>query len=79
LGGGLQSNLGSSDQFLLTNIKLSKFPTCKQHLCKFLNILVKEKIFSISIWDPTIHRIWPIKKPTQGKTVSCFVHYWKGH
>jgi hypothetical protein len=49
-----QPTLGSFGQFFLVNINLSKLPICTLHIFKFINILAKEKILSISIWDPTI-------------------------
>ncbi len=57
LDGDLQPILGSLSQFLLTNIKISKFSDCNLHLFKFARILAKEKIISVSIWDPTIPKI----------------------
>jgi hypothetical protein len=47
LEGGLQSNLGSFNQFLLININLLIFFDYKQHLLKFVNIPTKEKLFQL--------------------------------
>jgi hypothetical protein len=64
LEGGLQSILGSFNQFLFTNINLFNFFDYKQHLLKFVNIPTKEKTFSIAICDLIIPRIWWAKKST---------------
>jgi hypothetical protein len=58
LEGGLQSILGSFNQFLLTNINLFNFLYYKQHLLKFVNIPTKEKKLFQSQFDPIIPRIW---------------------
>ncbi len=57
LEGDLQPILGSLGQFLLINIKISKFFYCNLNLLKFARILAKENIISVSIWDPTIAKI----------------------
>jgi hypothetical protein len=66
LEGGLQSILGSFNQFLLTNINFFNFFDFKQHLLKFVIIPTKERTFSISICDPIIPKIWWAKKSTIG-------------
>ncbi len=58
LEGGLKSILGSFGQFLLIKINLLKLFNCKSHLLRFVSLFVNEKIFSISIFDPKIPRIW---------------------
>jgi hypothetical protein len=57
LEGDLQLILRALGQFLLTNIHLSKFSYCKRHFLKLIRIPIKDKILSVSIWDPTIHTI----------------------
>ncbi len=56
LEGEKQPSLGSFCQCLLVNINLSKLPIRSLHIFKFINILAKEKIFSISIWGPIIFK-----------------------
>ncbi len=79
LEGGLHPSLGSFGQFLLTKIKFSKFYDCKQHFLRFVSMPAKEKILSISICDPTMPKIWWVKKPTVENMASCFPHHWRGH
>jgi hypothetical protein len=56
LDGDLHSILGSLGQLLSQNQLLQIF-CCKQHFLRLRKILVKEKILSISICDPTILKI----------------------
>jgi hypothetical protein len=42
-------------------------------------LFVNEKIFSISIFDPKIPRIWWAKKPLVGNRTSYFPHHWRRH
>jgi hypothetical protein len=57
LEGKVQPTLISLSQFLPININLSKLYDYSQHLVKFMTMLVKEKIFLISVRDPTMSRI----------------------
>jgi len=75
----LQPILASFNQFLFIKIHFSSLSNCKQHLFKLVRILVREKIFFISIWEPIIPNICLIKKPIVDNMVSCFFHHFKGH
>ncbi len=55
LEGGLQSILGSFDQFFFTKINLSKLSDHKQYFLGFVSMHVKIKILLVSICDLTIH------------------------
>jgi hypothetical protein len=77
--GDLHPILGSLGQFLLTKINFSKFFVCKWHVLRLVRILAKEKMFSISIWDPIIPKICQAKSPTIGNIASCLCHHWKGY
>ncbi len=78
--GSLHPFLGSFGQFLFTKIKFSKFSDCKQHLLKFVSMLITEKkIFFVSICYPIMPKIWEAKKSIVRNMVSRFPHHWKGH
>jgi hypothetical protein len=74
----LQPAFESSGQFLLTNINFSKFFDCNWYFLTLVSILVKEKIISISIYDPTMPNIWQPRKLTIRNIDSCFYHHCKG-
>jgi len=44
-----------------------------------ISILANEKIHFVSICDPTMPKIWWVRKPIVRNIVSCFSQYWKGH
>jgi hypothetical protein len=79
LEGDLQPILGSLGQFLLTNIKISKFSDYNLNLLKFARILVKKKIVLVSVWDLTIPKILQTRNPIVGNIESCFCHHYKRH
>jgi len=79
LKGNLHPSIGSLGQFLLKKIKFSKVFYCKQYLLTFVSMHVKENFLSISIWNPTMPKIWQAKKPIVGNMASCFPHHWRGH
>jgi hypothetical protein len=79
LEGEEQLTLGSFDQFLLVNINLYTLPICNLHIFKFINILTKEKILSVSIWGPIISKISHVSKTIVENKNLCFPHHSKAH
>ncbi len=79
LKGDLQPILGSLAQFLLTKINLPNFFDCKQHFLRLVRISTNENILFVSIWDPTILKIYLAQKQIVGNMLSCFSHHCSGH
>ncbi len=79
LDGNLQPIIGSLSQFLLTDVNFFKLSICKWHLLRLVSIPTKEKVISISIWDPITPKICWAKNPNVGNITSRFYHHRRWH
>jgi hypothetical protein len=80
----IQSNLpyswghlyqGSLSKFLWTKNGFSRLLVCNLHWCRLVIIPTREKMHSISIWDPIIPRIFHMSNPIVGNIFSCLFHH----
>ncbi len=67
-----------SSQFFVIIINLSKLLMPSLDCCKFMIILTKLNIRLVSIWNPTIPRIYLANNPTCRNWASCVAHHIKG-
>jgi hypothetical protein len=68
----------SSNHFFVIIINLSKLSMPSLDCCKFMITLSKLNIRLVSIWDPTIPRIYLANNATCRNWASCVAHHIKG-